>query len=439
MKTLYLILFLAFGLGITACSSNNEGENDQKNAKNQSGKAKLLGQKIPAPIVNMSEFSRMSKEDLRLARNTLFAKYGRVFKSKDLKDHFEKQDWYHKRPAFKQSQMNNQDLDLVNLILLWESKTEILLKERVDITGNGSFEDCFVLYNENKGTYSVIINDFSQEFDHFWGQNEDSQDPPKEWSEIQAKIVDINPEDFTQEVLISQRYDDWEDPGTHNVIIAFDDKVQVTELSSTNYDAGTLEFNDDGTITMQYSNCPEHTKEYRLEKGKVVEFDESIGPMPAGGCAACFSGDAMVSTSKTESKRISDLERGDAILTYNQQTGVFAQTNVKRILEVYHENVMTVSFGDSQITVTEDHPILTEQGWCSLDPETTMKRYGYENVGLLKKGAKLIGPNDESQSVISIEKVASGMMTYTISTLEHGDNFIVNGIVVGAETMSIEL
>ncbi len=36
----------------------------------------------------------LTKEDLRLFRNTLFALYGYDFKSKDLKDYFSKYDWY---------------------------------------------------------------------------------------------------------------------------------------------------------------------------------------------------------------------------------------------------------------------------------------------------------------------------------------------------------
>ena len=434
MKISNYLFAITITLGFAACSPSESEISDNKKTEEGENQAKQMGQKIAAPMINMGELSEMSKADLRLARNTLFAKYGRIFKSKDLKEHFAKQDWYQQRPGFKQSDMNEQDASLVRLVQSWEEKTDILLKEKADITGNGSYEDCHVLYNKNKGTYTIIVNDFSQEFDHFWGQSDDPNGLPSDWAKIQAEIIDIDPEDFKQEVRVSQRYDDWEDPGTHNVIVAFNDGVQVTELSSTDYDAGILTLNEDGTVTMQQSNCPEHTKDYRLEKGKLVLFDETIGPTPPGGCAACFSGDAMVAITPNDSKRIDELKRGDVVLTYDRTSQSYQETRVERILEVYHENLVKIEFGDAELVVTDDHPFLTTEGWCSLNPEKTMNRYEYIDVRLLNTTSKLIGLESEKTAILNIQKLNQGMITYTISTLENGTNFIVNGVVVGTES-----
>ncbi len=398
-----------------------------------------MGQKVPAPVINIGEFSEMTKADLRLARNTIYAKYGRIFKSKDLKEHFAKQDWYHERSDFKKSDLRQQDLDIVNLIQCWEEKTAVLLEEQADITGNGRYENCFVLYNKNKGTYSILVNDFSQEFDHFWGQNEDNQGLPSDWAELEVEVIDIDPEDFKQEIRVSQRFDDWEDPGTHNIILAFDNGVKISELSSANYDSGILTLNEDGTVTMQQSNCPEHTKEYRLEKGKLVQFDEEIGPTPPGGCAACFSGEALVSVSMTETKRIDALKRGDAILTYDNVTQNYHQTKVERVLNVYHENLVRIDIGATEFIVTDDHPFLSSNGWCSLAPEKTMERYGYTDVSLLSSDSKLVGLTANESMISNIERLDEGMMTYTISTLGNGTTFIVNGVVVGTESFNINL
>ena len=436
MKHLHYIFALLLLASMMSCSSDSDVSAEEEASNNKEQKSGLGGE-TKAPIINMSEFSGMSKEQLRLARNTIYAKYGRIFESKDLKEHFEKQDWYKKRPSFKESQIQKQDKDLVKLIQLWENKTEVILKERADITGNGSYEDCFVLYNKNKGTYAIIVNDFSQEFDHFWGQNDEDEDLPEEWVKINASIIDIDTNDFKQEILVSQRYDDWEDPGTHNVIVAFRKGIKVTELSSTDYDAGTLEVNGDGTVSMNFSNCPPHTKEYKLKSGKLVMFDEKIGPTPPGGCAACFTGNVQVAINADTSIPIQDLQRGDEILTFNPDSGEFQSAKVKRILTVYHDNLYTIEFGETSLTATDDHPILTEKGWRSLAPEKTMKRYGYQDVQLLTKGDRLMGTSGSNLVVDDITSTKEGALTYTISTLENGSNFIVNGVVVGTETMSI--
>ena len=85
-------------------------------------------------------------------------------------------------------------------------------------------------------------------------------------------------------------------------------------MSSTDYDVGTLEVNGDGTVSMNFSNCPPHNKEYKLQRGKLVMFDEKIGPTTPGGCAACFTGNAQVAINADTSVPIQDLQRGDEIL-----------------------------------------------------------------------------------------------------------------------------
>lgn len=431
MKSLALFVSASLaGFLITACSPTEEKETDKTSDSDLKKEKKVERSRMP--IINIGELSKMSKEDLRLARNSIFAKYGRVFKSKDLREHFAGQSWYKERPSFRQSDMSKSDIALVKLIQRWEEKTEVLWKEDVDITGNGRYENCFVLYNKNKGTYSVVVNDFSEEFDHFWGQDKE-ENPPADWIKINVAVVDINSNDARREIVISQRYNDWEDPGTHNVVVAFKKGVQVTELGSTDYDSGELRINDNGTVTMRVSNCPEHDREYKLEKGKLVATEDFISPMPPEGCAACFSGESLIAVSSTESKRIDELRRGDQVLTFDRRKGKFYPTKVQRILQVYHENLYTVSFEGQTISVTGDHPFLTNKGWCSIQPDKTEKRYGYENVSLLSEGSQLIGINMSPIEIESISRSTKSEMTYTIENLESGSNFIINGVVVGVE------
>ena len=65
------------------------------------------------------EVSRLSKEDLRLARNEVYARYGRLFNSPDLQDYFNSKSWYHGQiPAdqFDESVLNDyerQNLDAI--------------------------------------------------------------------------------------------------------------------------------------------------------------------------------------------------------------------------------------------------------------------------------------------------------------------------------------
>jgi hypothetical protein len=45
-------------------------------------------------ILSYDDLAGMSKRELRFMRNEIFARYGYIFKSQDLKDHFLAQSWY---------------------------------------------------------------------------------------------------------------------------------------------------------------------------------------------------------------------------------------------------------------------------------------------------------------------------------------------------------
>lgn len=56
-------------------------------------------------IITPSELSQLSKAELRLARNEIFARKGRMFSSPDLRAHFSRFDWY--RPTSSEVEVND--------------------------------------------------------------------------------------------------------------------------------------------------------------------------------------------------------------------------------------------------------------------------------------------------------------------------------------------
>ena len=55
----------------------------------------------------------MFAEDLRVLRNEVYARHGRIFKDKDLQKYFESQPWYKANPDFKDDQLN--EIEAANL------------------------------------------------------------------------------------------------------------------------------------------------------------------------------------------------------------------------------------------------------------------------------------------------------------------------------------
>lgn len=45
--------------------------------------------------LNQEDIKNLSAEELRIARNEIYARHGRIFQSQDLQEYFESKDWYH--------------------------------------------------------------------------------------------------------------------------------------------------------------------------------------------------------------------------------------------------------------------------------------------------------------------------------------------------------
>lgn len=71
-----------------------------------------------------SDVSTLSKGNLALARNEIFARHGFVFKNEPFKSYFNNKSWYKVNPLFKgtDEELNSKELQNVKLILKYENK-----------------------------------------------------------------------------------------------------------------------------------------------------------------------------------------------------------------------------------------------------------------------------------------------------------------------------
>ncbi|PID22053.1 hypothetical protein CSV61_07520 [Sporosarcina sp. P3] len=66
-------------------------------------------------FLDKSDLKGLSKDDLRLARNEIYARHGYVFKSKELQNYFGSQSWYDPDPSFdgKMSKWEKHNIELI--------------------------------------------------------------------------------------------------------------------------------------------------------------------------------------------------------------------------------------------------------------------------------------------------------------------------------------
>lgn len=100
-------------------------------SSNMQLKNDLLDQVISAGDLNYLDcaldfisISILNKSDLRILRNAIFAKYGYIFKSKDLSDHFLRFSWYKPSYSYVYDKLNDYDKYNIEQIQFFE-KNEI--------------------------------------------------------------------------------------------------------------------------------------------------------------------------------------------------------------------------------------------------------------------------------------------------------------------------
>jgi hypothetical protein len=67
-------------------------------------------------LITVDQLSNLSRRDLRILRNTVYARHGRGFKSKLLQEYFDTMEWYKADPAFTEKRLTKVDVTNIRLI-----------------------------------------------------------------------------------------------------------------------------------------------------------------------------------------------------------------------------------------------------------------------------------------------------------------------------------
>lgn len=67
-------------------------------------------------VITVEQLSNLSRRDLRILRNTIYARHGRQFKSKLLQAYFDDMVWYQRDPAFTEKRLSKTDVTNIRLI-----------------------------------------------------------------------------------------------------------------------------------------------------------------------------------------------------------------------------------------------------------------------------------------------------------------------------------
>lgn len=150
----------------------------------------------------------------------------------------------------------------------------------------------------------------------------------------------------------------------------------------------------------------------------------------SGGNWTCFIGGTQILMEDYTLKSIEDIKPGDIVMTYNENTKTFESGVVEKFKTRHIANeIIDLYLSDNTvISLTSGHPMLTTDGWKSLDYMISLFEHQIETEDL-KVGQKLIGIN----GLATIEKIEKrknpkGFDVYNI-TVPVNQTYIANGYV----------
>jgi len=147
----------------------------------------------------------------------------------------------------------------------------------------------------------------------------------------------------------------------------------------------------------------------------------------------CFVPGTLITLGNGDVKPIEDIQIGDEVLSYNEETN---KTEVKKVISTnspIHNDIVTYSFSNgATLSCTFDHPIYTsEHKLKSFSPDKTNHIYNLNStVDNIQEGDSVFNVNGYTYNIESINTDDSRAIQTYIFTVEDNHNFYANGILV---------
>ncbi len=106
--------------------------------------------------LSAEDIKNLSKDELAIARNEIFARHGYVFKMEEYKNYFKSKTWYKENPLFSvsESELNEYEKANINLIKSYESN-------KINVTEDGEIN--YLKYGNARFGFSIDYPDFLTE------------------------------------------------------------------------------------------------------------------------------------------------------------------------------------------------------------------------------------------------------------------------------------
>jgi|SRR3989338_5076040 len=168
---------------------------------------------------------------------------------------------------------------------------------------------------------------------------------------------------------------------------------------------------------------------------------------PATSAYTCLPGGTKVLMGNGSLKNIEDVQIGERVMGYDENTNQLAIGKVLGLESVVHDYICKITFDDnSKLRISRDHPIYTAGGWKAVDPTGSEEAYmrsevqskGGQNSLLLQKsrvlqlqiGDMVMTSDLKFKTVVKIDFEYGVIQTYTIKNITRTHSFFADGVLV---------
>ena len=167
-------MFLSFVLLLTIsmpCTIFTAFSNDSKytNSKIQQTQSKKKNVSIPGRfpqaserLLTASDLQGLSKNDLKIMRNEIFARHGYIFQTQDMKSYFRNQSWYSPQSSNVTAKLSNIEIKNIELIKGYENNTagSVSKKGAPPIENTKGLWNAIIRLPKNWNGKTVLANGF---------------------------------------------------------------------------------------------------------------------------------------------------------------------------------------------------------------------------------------------------------------------------------------
>lgn len=143
----------------------------------------------------------------------------------------------------------------------------------------------------------------------------------------------------------------------------------------------------------------------------------------------CFPAETLILMADGTSIPIKDVEIGDLVASYDTQTKTRVEGKVVKLESPVRDHITTITFsGGAELSLTDEHPLYTENGWASIDPGFTLEKYGMK-TDKLRVGTKVLGSDEEWYTIVKLLTLLEDQKMYNLAKVEPAETFFADGFL----------